>query len=171
MTRRRLLGAAAGMAAAAASALLPPNLRRALAQPAPRQGSLRDIKHVVLLMQENRSFDHYFGTLAGVRGFGDDKAMTLPNGKSVFFQPDPENPPAAYTCYPFHRPRTLTERTEDTPFDQSHAWSGATRRLERRQDEQTGCRPTRKGRRPIKKPFTSWAIHTREDVPVPVRPR
>ena len=31
--------------------------------------SLSDIKHVVILMQENRSFDHYFGTLSGVRGF------------------------------------------------------------------------------------------------------
>ena len=31
--------------------------------------SLKDVKHVVLLMQENRSFDHYFGTLSGARGF------------------------------------------------------------------------------------------------------
>lgn len=34
-------------------------------------GSLSDIEHVVILMQENRSFDHYFGTMRGVRGFGD----------------------------------------------------------------------------------------------------
>ncbi|KAL9476434.1 hypothetical protein ACSS6W_006275 [Trichoderma asperelloides] len=34
-------------------------------------GSLKDIDHVVLFMQENRAFDHYFGTMAGVRGFGD----------------------------------------------------------------------------------------------------
>src|SRR5580704_3040645 len=34
-------------------------------------GSLADIEHFVLLMQENRSFDHYFGTMSGVRGFGD----------------------------------------------------------------------------------------------------
>ena len=33
--------------------------------------SLSDIQHVVILMQENRSFDHYFGTLSGVRGFSD----------------------------------------------------------------------------------------------------
>lgn len=56
--RRRLLGSAAGLAAAAAVNLLPPNVQRALAQGPPRGGSLRDIKHVVLLMQENRSFDH-----------------------------------------------------------------------------------------------------------------
>ncbi|CAK4031443.1 Non-hemolytic phospholipase C [Lecanosticta acicola] len=34
-------------------------------------GSIADIEHVVLLMQENRAFDHYFGTLAGVRNFND----------------------------------------------------------------------------------------------------
>src|ERR1700733_3294441 len=83
MTRRRLLGSAVGAAAAAASStFLPPNVRRALAQTPARGGSLRDIKHVVLLMQENRSFDHYFGTLAGVRGFKDPDALILPNGKS-----------------------------------------------------------------------------------------
>lgn len=37
-------------------------------------GSLNDIEHFVLLMQENRSFDHYFGTMSGVRGFGDSSA-------------------------------------------------------------------------------------------------
>jgi len=44
---------------AAASLALPPNLRTALASPPPRRGQLGDIKHVVMLMQENRSFDHY----------------------------------------------------------------------------------------------------------------
>ena len=76
LTRRRLLKGAAGIvAAAAAQALMPFNVRRVLAQGPPRQGSLSDIKHVVMLMQENRSFDHYFGTLAGVRGFADPKAL------------------------------------------------------------------------------------------------
>ncbi len=36
-----------------------------------RTGTLQDVQHVVILMQENRSFDHYFGTLPGVRGFAD----------------------------------------------------------------------------------------------------
>jgi phospholipase C len=51
-------------------------------------GSLTDIKHVVILMQENRSFDHYFGTLQGVRGFGDKAGITLSGGYSVFDQPN-----------------------------------------------------------------------------------
>jgi phospholipase C len=38
--------------------------------------TLNDIEHVVILMQENRSFDHYFGTLSGVRGFSDPNVLT-----------------------------------------------------------------------------------------------
>ena len=37
-------------------------------------GTLADVEHIVILMQENRSFDHYYGTMTGVRGFGDPKA-------------------------------------------------------------------------------------------------
>lgn len=40
----------------------------------PGRGGLNDIEHVIILMQENRSFDHYFGTLSGVRGFADPAA-------------------------------------------------------------------------------------------------
>ncbi|GAA3050139.1 phosphocholine-specific phospholipase C [Streptomyces glomeratus] len=50
-------------------------------------GSITDVKHVVILMQENRSFDHYFGALKGVRGFADRSTITLPGGHSVFSQP------------------------------------------------------------------------------------
>ncbi len=49
-------------------------------------------------MQENRSFDPYFGTLPNVRGFADPTAIKLTDGKSVFQQPDPDNPTA--TCCP-----------------------------------------------------------------------
>ncbi|WP_271893086.1 alkaline phosphatase family protein [Candidatus Phyllobacterium onerii] len=50
-------------------------------------GSLDDVEHVIFLMQENRSFDHYYGTLRGVRGFGDPRPLRLKNGDSVFNQP------------------------------------------------------------------------------------
>ncbi len=53
-----------------------------------RTGSLADVQHVVVFMQENRSFDHYYGTLRGVRGFGDRTAIALPGGGSVFRQPN-----------------------------------------------------------------------------------
>ncbi|MCZ4095053.1 phospholipase C, phosphocholine-specific [Streptomyces sp. So13.3] len=52
-------------------------------------GTVADVKHVVILMQENRSFDHYFGTLNGVRGFDDKQALQFPGGGDVFRQPDP----------------------------------------------------------------------------------
>lgn len=48
-------------------------------------GSLEDIDHVVLFMQENRAFDHYFGTMAGVRGFADPN-VHYNNNRSVFHQ-------------------------------------------------------------------------------------
>jgi phospholipase C len=48
----------------------------------PTQGSLSDIEHIVLFMQENRSFDHYFGTLSDVEGFGTNPG----NPNSVFLQ-------------------------------------------------------------------------------------
>src|SRR5437879_12300878 len=88
MTRRRLLGLAGG---AAAVSLLPLSIQEAV-QAGPRPGSPADIEHVVLLMQENRSFDHYFGTLPGVRGFDDPDALVLGTGRSVFHQPDPGHP-------------------------------------------------------------------------------
>ncbi|WP_327138970.1 phosphocholine-specific phospholipase C [Nocardia sp. NBC_01327] len=87
VSRRRILGSMAGIAVgAAAASLLPSSLQRAMAAPVPA-GGLGAIEHVVLLMQENRSFDHYFGSLAGVRGFGDDSPLRLRNGRTAFQQP------------------------------------------------------------------------------------
>ncbi|MGH9584846.1 MAG: alkaline phosphatase family protein, partial [Bryobacteraceae bacterium] len=123
-TRRRLLKGGARLAvAAAASALMPPNVRRVLAGQGPDQGpnpgSFRDIKHIVLLMQENRSFDHYFGTLAGVRGFADPNALKLRHGRSVFYQPDCVNPDGY--VLPFHLD-TRASSAQKIPST-SHAWS------------------------------------------------
>lgn len=88
ISRRRLLeGATAAGALAAAGSLLPPSVHAAMARPAPR-GGLRAIKHVIVLMQENRSFDHYYGTLRGVRGFADAHPLLLSDGRTVFEQPD-----------------------------------------------------------------------------------
>ncbi|MBF6334129.1 alkaline phosphatase family protein [Nocardia transvalensis] len=94
---------------------MPPNVRRVLAEPVAPQ----PIEHVVLLMQENRSFDHYFGTMPGVRGFGDPDAARLPDGSPVFRQPDPENPDG-YTL-PFHLD-TYRNSVQKIPST-SHAWA------------------------------------------------
>src|SRR5215470_13347793 len=86
---------------ATAGTAFPASIARALAIPANhRTGSISDVEHVVFLMQENRSFDHYFGSLRGVRGFGDPRAVKLPTGKSVWHQPDPNNPDGF--VLPFH---------------------------------------------------------------------
>ncbi|PPV07820.1 non-hemolytic phospholipase C [Xanthomonas bromi] len=84
-SRRDFLKRVAALTAAGA---LPSSIGRALALPAnSRTGTLRDIEHVVILMQENRSFDHYFGALRGVRGFGDPRALQLRDGHPVWSQP------------------------------------------------------------------------------------
>ncbi|GAA2353264.1 phospholipase C, phosphocholine-specific [Nonomuraea africana] len=86
MDRRRFLTTIA--ATTAAYSLLPDSLVHALSLPAPT-GGLEVVKHVVVFMQENRSFDHYFGSLRGVRGYGDRNALTLrANRKPVFYQPN-----------------------------------------------------------------------------------
>jgi phospholipase C len=67
-------------------------ITRAMSIPAHRQnGSIEDVEHIVILMQENRSFDHYFGTMKGVRGFGDPRPVNLPSGKPVWYQPKAED--------------------------------------------------------------------------------
>jgi len=76
------------LGAGALAAAFPQSIQRALAIPANnRAGTIEDVEHIVILMQENRSFDHYFGTLRGVRGFGDPRAVKLPSGDSVWNQP------------------------------------------------------------------------------------
>ena len=84
INRRGFLGLAAG---ATAMTALSPSIARAAAIPADRRtGTIADVEHIVVLMQENRSFDHYFGSLRGVRGFGDRTPVTLPGGESVWHQ-------------------------------------------------------------------------------------
>jgi phospholipase C len=119
LTRRRLLqSAGAAVTAAFAAEFLPPNVRRALASGPSQGGTLGDIKHVVILMQENRSFDHYFGTLPNVRGFSDPTAITLSTGRSVFHQPSPDHPDGY--LLPFHLD-TRTTSAQALPST-SHAW-------------------------------------------------
>ncbi|MBB5863885.1 phospholipase C, phosphocholine-specific [Xanthomonas sp. 3058] len=89
LPRRRVLQA--GLSAGTA-ALLPSIARAAAIAPDRRTGTLEDLQHVVILMQENRAFDHYFGSLPGVRGFGDRfpiPAPPLPGAptRTVWLQP------------------------------------------------------------------------------------
>ncbi len=77
------------LSSGAFAAALPTSITKALAIEADRRtGTIEDVQHIIILTQENQSFDHYFGTLNGVRGFADPRAVKLPNGKPVWLQPN-----------------------------------------------------------------------------------
>ncbi|MBT9491312.1 MAG: phospholipase C, phosphocholine-specific [Paucibacter sp.] len=88
----RTVASAAGASAALAS--FPPAIQRALAiQANNRTGTIQDVEHIVILTQENRSFDHYFGSLNGVRGFADPFPVPVADktgiaAKSIWVQPN-----------------------------------------------------------------------------------
>ncbi|HDS1121942.1 TPA: phospholipase C, phosphocholine-specific, partial [Stenotrophomonas maltophilia] len=124
--RRRLLqaGVAAGL-----SPLLPSIARAAAIAPAAQTRSLDDLQHIVVFMQENRSFDHYFGTLPGVRGFGDRfvaPAAALEAGgrmRSLWLQPDASGK-RAIAPFPLDTAAHFGYmRVEGTP----HTWPDAQR--------------------------------------------
>lgn len=122
--RRSFLKSAAGTAAGAATvASLPIAIRNALAVQAKQvTGTIKDVKHIVILMQENRSFDHYFGTMRGVRGFGDRHPVPQEGGRNVWLQSDGES-----HLMPFHLNTKTTDalRVPMTPHsyaDAQGAW-------------------------------------------------
>ncbi|MBL1242792.1 MAG: phospholipase C, phosphocholine-specific [Sulfurimonas sp.] len=68
----RMIGGTVGLG------ILPPSILKALSIKANRKtGTIKDVEHIVILTQENRSFDHYFGTMNGVRGFSDRFAIPI----------------------------------------------------------------------------------------------
>ncbi|HEY1498384.1 MAG TPA: phospholipase C, phosphocholine-specific [Acidobacteriaceae bacterium] len=88
-TRRDFLKLAATLSGATAvSGFIPGSIQRAYAIEPDPGSTFLDAEHIVILMQENRSFDHTLGTLRGVRGFNDPRSIRLPNGNSVFVQTD-----------------------------------------------------------------------------------
>ena len=69
---------------------LPASIQKAISiNPAPGT-TFEDAEHIVFLMQENRSFDHCFGALQGVRGFNDPRFISLPDQKPVWLQTNAE---------------------------------------------------------------------------------
>ena len=120
LSRRQFLSRA-GVAGAGLAALGMPGLRAALAAPR-RVGRLSDIDHFVIFVQENRSFDHYFGTYRGVRGFGDRRTRT------PFAQPGYPVKGHGGHLLPFHLDSTKQgECTHDLTHDwgpQHRSWHG-----------------------------------------------
>jgi phospholipase C len=93
LKKATLLSGAAGI-----SQFLPASIQKAFAIDPEPGSTYMDAEHVVLLMQENRSFDHTYGTLQGVRGFNDPRAIRLPNNNLVWLQTNEKE--ETYT--PFH---------------------------------------------------------------------
>ncbi len=113
------LGLGAGAGGALAMGAVPGLIERALAiAPAGQTGTLADVEHIVVHMQENRSFDHYFGMLSGVRGLGDSRPLRLPTGRSVWAQPSKEH--ADGYVLPFHGDSRTTRSFTVDGSEQSH---------------------------------------------------
>jgi len=86
-SRREFIKKAAMIAGATGfSGVLPASIQKALAIDPPAGTSWMDAEHIVILMQENRSFDHAYGSLKGVRGYRDPRAIELPDGNPVWLQ-------------------------------------------------------------------------------------
>ncbi|WP_097132588.1 phosphocholine-specific phospholipase C [Pedobacter xixiisoli] len=116
-TRRNFLKQASLLSGAAAlPSVLPEAIQRALAINPNLGTTFYDAEHVVFLMQENRSFDHMFGTLKGVRGFNDPHPHILPNKDKVWLQRDAKG--NAYT--PFHIDLNKTKVTWQGGL--AHSW-------------------------------------------------
>ena len=121
ITRREALRAGAAASGALGAAALMPNSLIARALAAPQCGSLGDIEHVVILVQENRSFDHYFGSYRGVAGFADPKVIQLDDGSglSIFAQPGYPGGFDGDHLYPFH---IDTYNNGECTNDINHSW-------------------------------------------------
>lgn len=128
---------------------LPDGVARAMEIPAHyRKGTIEDVEHIIIITQENRSFDHYFGTLRGVRGFADPRAITLPSGKPVWFQPN-----GTGELLPF-RPPVKDMGMTFVP-DPPHGWN----------DTHAAWNGGNQNNFPASKGVTAMTYHKRSDIP------
>ncbi|WP_426023777.1 phosphocholine-specific phospholipase C [Brevundimonas sp. PWP3-1b1] len=151
---------AAMMASAGAASAFTPAIARALEIPADRRtGTLMDVAHVVILTQENRSFDHYFGTLRGVRGFGDRFAIPAPPlatapDRTVLLQPNANADAEPALIAPFRLDTGVDFRLY-RPLGTPHGFA----------DSQAAWDNGRMGAWPHHKQNQSMAHFAREDLP------
>lgn len=158
-TRREFLKNA-GLVAGGTGLLhfMPASIARALSiDPAPGSTYL-DAEHIVFLMQENRSFDHAYGSLQGVRGFNDPRAIQLPDKNLVWLQTDKDGK----TFCPFRLNIKDTKATWMSSLP--HSWSDQVdARNEGLYDRWLHAKPS--GRREYKDMPLTLGFHTREDIP------
>lgn len=154
-SRRDFLKFSAGLAGAtAATALLPESIRKALAiEPNTVTGTIQDVEHIVVFMQENRSFDHYLGHLSGVRGYNDRFPVTLPNGKPVWFQPRQED--QASVIAPFRYDTTDPGVNAQCIGGLPHTWATTHGAIDNGRADQWA----------VQKSNMTMGYHVRDDIP------
>ncbi len=163
INRRQFLRTAATAAgSAAALSALPPAIAKALSIAAnDRTGTIQDVEHIVLLMMENRGFDHYFGSMNGVRGFADRFPIPVADvpgllqGKTVWYQ---RNDNATGTS-----PRLLSMQHNDTVLNFPLMRTADTVHLY--PDTQNGWDHGRMTNWPQYKSNASMVYYTEADIP------
>lgn len=123
-----------------------------------RRGSLTDIDHFIILMKENRSFDHYFGTLGGVRGYADPTAVRV-DGTSVFRQGDHLHPDGYVLPFRLNTFTTSAQRLHDL----SHSWEA--QHIAWNQGAMNEWVPVHRGSDGPEAGALTMGYHTRQDIP------
>ncbi len=140
------------------SSVLHPSILKALAIDPAAQSTFYDAEHVVILMQENRSFDHAFGALKGVRGFLDKRAFVKQDGHSVFFQ---KNDDGKYAS-----PARLDLRNTKSTWMSSlpHSWADQQKALNKGKYDQW-LQAKASGNKDYKNIPLTLGYYNREDLP------
>lgn len=148
-----MLGAGAGLANT-----LPASIAKALSINPAVGSTFLDAEHVVILMQENRSFDHCYGSLQGVRGFNDPRAITLPNQLPVWLQTNEEG-----KTYP---PFRLDIRDTNATWMGSlpHSWTDQVDALNAGKMDQW-LQAKKSGHKEYRHMPLTMGHYTREDIP------
>ena len=138
--------------------VLPESIQKAMAINAPEGSTYMDAEHVVLLMQENRSFDHCFGAMKGVRGFNDPRIIDLPNSNKVWLQSNN----AGETYAPFHLDIKNTKATWMSSLP--HSWKNQVNSRVTMANLTNGSRNKRNSidLNTADMPLTLWDIMTRQ---------
>jgi len=138
--------------------ILPESIQKALSIDPAAGSTFWDAEHVVLLMQENRSFDHTFGTLQGVRGYNDPRTIELPNRNKVWLQSNKEG----QTFAPFRLDMKGTKATWMNSLP--HSWSNQVDA--RNQGKMDGWLDAKhSGHEEYKAMPLTMGYYTREDIP------
>ncbi len=158
-SRRDFLKKAALLAGATGlSNIIPASIQKAMAINAPVGSTYMDAEHIVILMQENRSFDHTYGTLQGVRGYNDPRAIDLPNKNKVWLQSNNKGE----TYAPFRLDIKNTKATWMSSLP--HSWSNQVNaRNDGKYDQWLNVK--KNGIKEYSHMPLTMGYHTREDIP------